>query len=81
MDNKNISYAGFCAVSVKIVNTFFLFKVLFSSAEVGGKMSICRKPSIHPVSSYGIISSLSVLFLCLYECFYLFITHLYPQSS
>lgn len=67
MDNKNISYAGFCAVSVKILNPFFLFNVSFSSAEVGGKMSICRKPSIHPVSlSYGIISSLSVLFLCLY---------------
>ena len=36
MDNKNISYAGFCAVSVKILNTF-LFNVLFSSAEAGAE--------------------------------------------
>lgn len=74
----------FCVVSLKILNTFFLFNVLFTSTEVGGEMSVCRKPRTYSVSSDGIISSLSSLFfffLDLYECFYLFIIHLYPQSS
>lgn len=36
----------FCVVSLKILNTFFLFNVLFTSTEVGGEMSVGNQEHI-----------------------------------